>query len=279
MLRKILFGREGRLRNGWWILAFYLLLGGAVVAMVALSGGGKVPASWQLAAVLLITVLVQALRRQSLLEVTGRPGMAWLRQLAAGALLGAGMWALVTAGLLACGATRMTAGGGIVALTSGLGALVSAAVLEELLFRGFVFQRLRDGLGPLLALLITSAHFLLVHLDALPPAGLARALAMANIFIAALAFGLAFLRTASLALPIGLHVFANLMQGLVLGFGVSGHQTPHLFTQELRGPDWLTGGAFGLEASLPGTLAIAIVAWMLWRRREPAMASQAVTAA
>jgi membrane protease YdiL (CAAX protease family) len=238
-----------------------------VFGLVQLAPSGKVPESWQLAGLIVVTALVQLMRRRSFFEVTGVPDARWWRNLAAGAAIGVALWLVTTLVLVGMGATRVQFNGGLSLLTAGLASMVAAAVLEELLFRGFVFQRLCDGLGPMVALAITSAHFTLVHMNNPGMSGLTRGIAMLNIFIASVAFGLAYLRTQSLALPIGMHVFANITQGPILGFGVSGIETPHLFTQRLTGPDWLTGGAFGLEASVPGTIAIACVAVALWRVR------------
>jgi membrane protease YdiL (CAAX protease family) len=267
MLRTCFIGARGGLRNGWWMLLFYLALGVAVVGLVRLAPQGRVPELWQLGAALAVSGLLQAARRRPWWEVTGRPGRSWLRQFALGALLGAALWGAATLVLLLLGATRMAVSGTLAALGAGLLAMASAAVLEEVVFRGFVFRRLQDGLGPAAAVLLSAGHFLLVHMNNPGMDGVTRWLAMANIFIAGLAFGLAALRSGSLALPIGRHLAANLVQGPLLGFGVSGQATAHLFSQQLSGPDWLTGGAFGLEASLPGTLAIAAVAWLLWRWR------------
>jgi hypothetical protein len=80
-----------------------------------------------------------------------------------------------------------------------------------------------------------------------------------NIFIASLVFGLAFVRTKSLAMPLGLHFMANLMQGGVLGFGVSGTEQSGLLKPVFSEiPDWLTGGQFGLKASVLGLVCIVI---------------------
>lgn len=43
----------------------------------------------------------------------------------------------------------------------------------------------------------------------------------------------------------------------MLGFGVSGDAQPGLLTPLFRiEKDWLTGGAFGLEGSLPGLITV-----------------------
>lgn len=68
------------------------------------------------------------------------------------------------------------------------------------------------------------------------------------------------IQTLVVTLPIGLHVMANVVQGVVLGFGVSGEAEPSLLApQFLSASEWLTGGAFGLEASLPGLVTVGIL--------------------
>ncbi|MGB9990080.1 CPBP family intramembrane glutamic endopeptidase [Massilia sp. SM-13] len=267
MIRTLFYGASGALRNGWWILLFYLALGVAVAGLIQLAPQGQVPELWQLGAALAVTALLQTGRRRPWRELSGQPGLVWLHYFGLGTLLAAALWGMPTLFLLLLGATRMTCDGPLSTLVAGLLALMSATVLEEVVFRGFVFRRLQDGLGPATAVLLSAGHFLLVHMNNPGMHGVTHVLAMANIFIAGLAFGLAALRSGGLALPIGLHLGANWLQGPLLGFGVSGHATEHLCRQQLNGPDWLTGGAFGLEASVPGTLAIMAVAWLLWRWR------------
>jgi hypothetical protein len=143
----------------------------------------------------------------------------------------------------------------------------AVAVTEEVLFRGFIFQRLIDGLGVWWAQLLVSALFLLTHIDAIRDAGAIGYLASANIFIASLMFGLAFLRTRSLAMPIAVHFAANFVQGGLLGFGVSGGDAESLLAPTLSGADWLTGGAFGLEASVLGLVSVIVLTVVLFRWR------------
>jgi membrane protease YdiL (CAAX protease family) len=158
--------------------------------------------------------------------------------------------------------------GGVAALWPELALLAAAAATEELLFRGFLFRRLLEGLGTWPAQLLMAALFLLTHSDALRGLGPLAYLAGANLFLASILFGLAYLRTRSLAMPFGLHLMANVTQGPVLGFGVSGHEGASLLVPTRSGaPDWLYGGTFGLEASLPGLVCVVALALLLqgWR--------------
>ena len=76
--------------------------------------------------------------------------------------------------------------------------------------------------------------------------------------------------TRALWLPIGLHFAWNFFQGPVFGFPVSGTQTSTLLQLEPVGPELLTGGRFGPEASLVGVaaelLGIALLWWWASRR-------------
>jgi hypothetical protein len=100
---------------------------------------------------------------------------------------------------------------------------------------------------------------MLTHLDNPGMTGDGKVLAGINIFLASILFGLAYIRTQSLAMPIGLHFTANLMQGGVLGFGVSGTDQSGLLKPIFAGvPEWLTGGQIGLEASILGLLFVVI---------------------
>ena len=99
-----------------------------------------------------------------------------------------------------------------------------------------------------------------------------RVWATINIGLAAILLGFCYLRTQSLALPIGVHLGWNWMQGSVLGFGVSGTTDfPGIWAPVLHDrPTWLTGGAFGLEASLICTLVCSAAIFALWRWRGTA---------
>src|SRR5207342_863423 len=108
------------------------------------------------------------------------------------------------------------------AVAFGLYMFIFVAFLEELLFRGFLFQRLVAGMGVWPAQLALALLFALAHWGNPGMAGAAKVWATFDIALAAITLGLAYLRTGSLALPIGLHLGWNWAQGHVLGFGVSG---------------------------------------------------------
>jgi membrane protease YdiL (CAAX protease family) len=117
---------------------------------------------------------------------------------------------------------------------------------EELLFRGYLFQKIRIW-NRYAAIGATSAVFAMLH-------GFNHgitAVAMVNLTIAGVLLALAYERYQRLWFPIGIHLAWNLLSGPILGYGVSGYvaQTT-LFRTIGSGPALLTGGAFGIEGSI-----------------------------
>ncbi len=258
-----------KLRNGWWVAIFYLVLAAFVTPVIFLSRAYHYPIGEEMQAALTIAASVichRLLRRRSLDELWGRFDARWLTELAIGAVIGGGLMGLTALVLVVAGWVHLAPTSelvGAVWLTA-LGAYVPSAIAEELLFRGFSFQRLIDGLGAWPAQIIMGLFFMLIHENNPNMAGTAKVVASINIFGGSILLGLTYLRTRSLAMPFGLHLVWNLVQGPVLGFGVSGIQDKGIFTPTVSDAvqTWLTGGEFGLEASLPCTvsLVLAIVA-------------------
>jgi len=262
---------RGKLRNGWWIAIFFVILTALLFPLILLARneGGGVPISYQLGVLLVASLIAQALRRRPIAELFGKPDVRWGSDLLVGLAAGALLMALPAAALGAAGAITWRLNPDWAdALGPTLLVLAMAAATEEVLFRGFLFQRLIDGLGAWPAQLIVAGLFVLTHSAALEGQGALGWLAGANIFLASIMFGLAYLRTRSLALPIGLHFAANATQGPLLGFGVSGSEQDGILVAIDHAPDWISGGAFGIEASLPGLIAVIALTYVLWRRKS-----------
>lgn len=128
-------------------------------------------------------------------------------------------------------------------LTVGLGAGIS----EEIFFRGALYRMVEEGLGTWLALLVSALAFGAVHLHN-PNATLWSGLAIA--IEAGILFGLVYHVTRSLWVCMGLHAAWNIMEGPVFGTSVSGLAPHGWLHSSMTGPDWLSGGPFGPEASV-----------------------------
>ena len=138
-----------------------------------------------------------------------------------------------------------------------------SAFNEELVFRGYPMQVLMTGIGPLPAIVVMSGLFGLLH--HLNPN--ATWLGTLNVVLAGVLLSLAYLRTRSLWFPFGIHVGWNLGLGPIFGFPVSGLTIGSIWNSQSVGADWVTGGDFGPEGGVLGTLAIivAIIA-VQWTR-------------
>lgn len=132
------------------------------------------------------------------------------------------------------------------------------AASEELTARGYQIKNLAEGLnlrslGPkwalAIAILFTSVLFGLGH--ALNPE--ATPISTFGLFLAGIFYGVTYVLTGQLALPIGFHIAWNFLENSVFGFPVSGEQFGVSFISiQQSGPNFWTGGAFGPEAGLLG---------------------------
>jgi membrane protease YdiL (CAAX protease family) len=147
---------------------------------------------------------------------------------------------------------------------------LAVSMFEELLFRGYIFQRAVRGLGKTYALALFALLFAIAHWGNPGMEGSAKLLGSLNIGLASLLLGLAWIKTGSLAMPIGIHLGWNWAQGSLLGFGVSGVKVQGYWGPVFNDmPPWFTGGSFGLEASLPGVVVctIACVGFAMWKQK------------
>lgn len=124
---------------------------------------------------------------------------------------------------------------------------IGAGVGEEIMFRGALYRMVEEGLGTWIALAVSALFFGAVHLGN-PGATLWAGAAIA--IEAGLLFGLLYLVTRSLWVCMGLHAAWNFMQGTVYGIPVSGTSADGWLVSTRSGPDWLSGGVFGAEASV-----------------------------
>ncbi|MGZ3884671.1 MAG: CPBP family intramembrane glutamic endopeptidase [Bacteroidia bacterium] len=137
-----------------------------------------------------------------------------------------------------------------------------AGVTEELVVRGVLYRITEEKLGTVISLIITSAIFGALHLMN-KHATLMGAASIA--LTAGLMLGLAYTYTKQLWMSIGLHAGWNFITGGIFGTSVSGNdKTQSLFNNELNGPELLTGGMFGPEASLQIIFAGLVVSVVLY---------------
>lgn len=201
------------------------------------------------------------------------PRKPWLRDSGRGILLGAGMVTVVVAAIGVLGDLSFAVGAmkprlvGLVAVD--LWILATGAMAEEMMFRGYPFQRLLEGIGDAGAVAVGALLFGVVHWQNPHPSFWG----FLNTVLIGVLLSLAYLRTRSLWLPWGIHFGWNAMLGLALGLPVSGiTDFAVLVRGTAAGPRWLTGGAYGIEASTvaTGVIGMGIMLLVVLVRSRPA---------
>lgn len=138
---------------------------------------------------------------------------------------------------------------------------LAVAAGEEIFTRGYVQSLLVERLGIWGGILATSLIFSLLHLSNPHTSWLS----LVNLFLAGILLGVIKVATGNLWIPIGLHFTWNLTQD-ALSLPVSGLQL--IVASPIQavetGPDWLTGGPFGLEGGIAVTLIlIPVILWFV----------------
>jgi uncharacterized protein len=196
----------------------------------------------------------------------------WFRNLAIGSAIGA--LSLVLAAVVAAATRGLSFNLDNLSSTSIektllLSALifVVAASAEEVLFRGYPLQTLTRANLAWVGVLLTSVPFAIVHLN---NPNVSRGFTFVNTSLAGIWLAIAYLRTRSLWFPLGLHWAWNWMQASIFGLPVSGIDrlapAPLLHAMN-AGPDWVTGGAYGIEGGAACTLALLISMIVIWRTK------------
>ncbi|HRG79736.1 MAG TPA: type II CAAX endopeptidase family protein [Cyclobacteriaceae bacterium] len=269
-LSHIFFTTTHNVRSIWWVVIFFLILFLLLFPIIFLAEyyGFEITFWLQAILILAVSILCQALRRNPLNELTGKINPSWFRELFIGLAIGAVLMILPALLLTLFGTIHWQVNEvSLTAVSSGIIVMMGVVLAEELLFRGFIFHRLIESFGQWPAQLLLAGMFLLTHLNNPGMTGTIKIIASINIFIASILFGISYIKTKNLAMPIGLHFMANVVQGTLLGFGVSGEQQSSLFTPVFGNtPTWITGGSFGLEASIVGLLTLVIITGFLYFR-------------
>ena len=125
---------------------------------------------------------------------------------------------------------------------------LAVAVGEEMIFRGVIFRWIDEQWNTWVALLISAILFGWIHISN-DNATWWSSLGIA--IEAGLLLGAAYKWSGNLWVPIGIHWAWNYTQGNIFGFAVSGtHAGTSMLTPTVHGPDIITGGGFGPEASI-----------------------------
>jgi membrane protease YdiL (CAAX protease family) len=259
---------------GWAVLLFFIFglvdAAGAILPDKLLKGHGPLTALATLAVCAagygLYAGLVRLAEARSPSELALRPA---LKDLVIGLVVGAAMLSAVVGLLVVSGLYEVTG-----PRASSPWDMISVGVvsgsMEELIFRAIVLRLLMRAFGAWPALALSAALFGALHLsnpNATPTAAIAIAIE-AGLMLAAF-----YMLTGRIWMSVGVHAAWNFAQGWIWGARVSGievKESLYLSAPRAGAPDWLSGGAFGPEASVPamvvGTaVAVVVLSWA-WKR-------------
>jgi len=215
-----------------------------------------------LAAVICVLSYRFYVRRMEKRDATELARAGALPEISIGMAIGA-MLGLATASLLAAaGAFTITGSNGWEFLLKSLPEELMVAFFEELLFRAVLFRIVEQRWGSRTALVVSFLLFALAHMENAH----ANALGFLITGVASVTLCACYMLTRRLWLCIGVHFGWNYLYDGVFAVPVSGHAARGWLQVAMPGPEWLTGGAYGVEASVVTLLVWAAAASYLLRR-------------
>lgn len=258
---------------GWAVALFFLAAFASLPTTEILSnmlpqtGAAKFAASLvgALAALIVYVLAVWLAEGRAPSEIAAKP---MLLELGFGLLIGATMFAAVM-GIMAGFDLYEIRSLGPAPVWEAAGRAVQSGVVEELMIRAILLRLVWRVFGPWIAFTFSAALFGLGHI-ANPNATVFAAICIA--LEAGIMLGAFYALTGRVWVSIGVHAAWNFTQGYLFGAAVSGGDFgPAIASSTARPgfPEWLTGGAFGPEASLPALIVCTtvglVVMVMAWR--------------
>ena len=284
MLDKSLFIREGRLRPGWrvpvyllvLVLTYFIITLPVMIFQIQLHYGYQ--QLLQLVAVLVGTwVCRRFVDKQDWSGFGLRLDRQGVRDIGLGLLLGAALMAGIFLVELATGWITVS---GFAWQTRPLSELIRSvfwrivvqmtvvAVTEEVVMRGYLLPTLEEGLGLLWAVAITSSVFGVIHLINPTAHGWVNYVIPFTLTLAGIMFALAYMVRRTLWLPIALHFAWNTFEYEIFALTGATPESARFLITEITGPAFWVGlpnSAFGPEVGLLGILAMLAGIGVLWR--------------
>jgi membrane protease YdiL (CAAX protease family) len=148
-----------------------------------------------------------------------------------------------------------------------LGANILVGIAEEFYFRHYVQQTLWKSIGFWPAATVIALLFAAVHYFLKPGENIWDVITLVSF---SLLMSYSVVQTGTLWFAVGFHCAFDYMQIFVIGTP-NGEQTPvdHLLDVSFHGPAWITGGSLGTEASFlvyPAMLVLWLYLWTRYRK-------------
>ena len=250
------------------VAAVLLIATGPLVGIFAgMAGISRVPV-WAYAGAYatLLVVATSAVRALEGKGVSIVPSRRRLREFTLGLAVGAVLFAMLALVRAASVDAEWTFAGLTTVVPAGAGLIVALLLLlpEELVFRGYAFQRLVSAVGAWPGILISAVLFGIYHVAGSGMWGIGAFFQFAMPALGGLVFGWAAVRTNGLALPIGLHLGGNWVQASLLSFRSQADASSPVTLWTARVPEIELGSLYApeLSAHFPfiATMILAMVA-------------------
>ena len=276
-MNAVLFNRHSELRSGWKVLLFIVITFSIITALTfpfqyfdyrndfvgpMLGLAGALAGSY---------AMTRFVNRKPLSAIGLSFHYQAIREFYWGCILGflmiSGIFAVMYLGEnITLVSKELSFGGTLGIVSSSLLFFAIGAVVEEVLFRGYPFQSLIQGITILPAMIIMAVLFALLHLSN-PNTSV---FGIINVGLAAIWLSFAYLKTRGLWLPFGLHLGWNYSQTTIYSFPTSGIEFEErtLAVSTITGPEWFTGGAFGPEGGVLATCALVLCTWYILKSKR-----------
>ena len=286
-MHKLFINQYGRLRSGWravifvfaFIAALFLLVTALRAFYAVFLALAQFPSSRLIEEIIYRCSLLAAALGAGYLCARFLEGLpwkslgqtlhaGWFRDLAIGCAVGFISLALAV-GIAAAGNGLKLSINEASLLALGRSMLGSAALLfvaalaEEAMFRAYALQTFTRAQLVWFGVVLTSLAFGFAHLQNPNVVGLT----FGNTVLGGVWLAIGYVRTRSLWLPLGLHWVWNWALGWFFGVPISGAtlvSNPLLKATDV-GPEWLTGGQYGIEGGVACTVALIVSTVFLWR--------------
>jgi len=185
----------------------------------------------------------------------------WYKEFAQGIGIGGGLAILIALFLIAFGFYKIESLNSPYVLFSRIFRYGIGTFVEELLFTIIIFRLIEEFAGTIVSMIAVSLLFGFMHLSN------DNATVMSSIYIAAghIIVLAPFILTRRIWMVWAVHFGWNYFQTAVFGMNNSGMAHKGFINPIINGPEWITGGSFGVEASYI-TIALHIIlgAVILW---------------
>ncbi len=216
---------------------------------------------WGLAAIRRIATRTGTLRSTNALPSRPTASQEWQR----GAALGWGMLLVALLPMMLTGTLHpefsfALPNWGLTLIS--IATIAVATLALELIFRGFLFARLIEAVGPGTATVFLSLAYAILSGQRPNATGLS----ILVTFALGILYSMAYLRTRALWLGWGLHFAWNASMAVLFGLPIAGYTTySNLLFTSVTGPERLTGGAYGPEGAFL-TLFVVLAALFVLHR-------------